>query len=342
MPPRQRNTDDQWMPPRVYRGRSAYEWKPAGGGTVRLCGLDASKAAVWTAYERVVAETRTRFDFNKLADMYFASADFSRRKPNTKDDYRRSAKLLLATFGTVPPNTIRPEDVRRYMDLRGTVSMVRANRERSMLSTIMAWGYERGLVKANPCTGVKTFAESSRERYVTDAEYAAVLAIAPPMVQAAMEIAYRCAARQQDVLDRQRQHLQEDGLYIRQGKTGKQQIKAWTVELRAAIDLAAAQPSRLGTMWIIHNRAGQRYTRSGFNSIWGRLVKKALAQGLIGESFTFHDLKAKGVSDFEGDKQKFSGHKTRAQMEDYNRKPELVQSIGTVKKLRKKLGFVPK
>lgn len=26
--------EDSWMPPRVYRGRSAFEFKPKGGGTI--------------------------------------------------------------------------------------------------------------------------------------------------------------------------------------------------------------------------------------------------------------------------------------------------------------------
>ena len=38
------------------------------------------------------------------------------------------------------------------------------------------------------------------------------------------------------------------------------------------------------------------------------------------ESFTFHDLKAKGVSDFEGDKKKASGHKSEAMVRIYDRK----------------------
>ena len=276
MPPKPRAGEDQWMPPRVYRGRSAYEWKPKGGGTVRLCVLTATKAEVWAAYEKAFAETNVRFDLSKLAAMYFSSADFTRLKPNTRTDYELCYVLIKQTFGAVSPNAIKPEHVRRYMDLRGQSSTTRANRERSLLSTIMSWGYERGLVKINPCAGVKTFREVARKRYVTDAEYAAVLSIAPPMIRAAMEIAYRCAARQQDVLDRQRQHLYDEGLYIKQGKTGKQQVKAWTVELRAAIDLALAQPARLGTMWIIRNRDGQRYTRGGFNSIFRRVVQKAI------------------------------------------------------------------
>tara|TARA_B100000745_G_scaffold292648_1_gene233739 strand:- start:1091 stop:1372 length:282 start_codon:yes stop_codon:yes gene_type:complete len=48
--------------------------------------------------------------------------------------------------------------------------------------------------------------------------------------------------------------------------------------------------------------------------------------------FTFHDIKAKSISDYEGDKQRFSGHKTRAQMESYNRKGDVVPSLGAEKK----------
>ena len=43
--------------------------------------------------------------------------------------------------------------------------------------------------------------------------------------------------------------------------------------------------------------------------------------------WTFHDLKAKGISDFEGDKQALSGHKSRLQMERYNRTPDRVEVI---------------
>lgn len=41
---------------------------------------------------------------------------------------------------------------------------------------------------------------------------------------------------------------------------------------------------------------------------------------------TFHDLKAKGISDYEGtakDKQKYSGHKTESQVLVYDRKVKM-------------------
>ncbi|STG08904.1 site-specific recombinase, phage integrase family [Escherichia coli] len=46
--------------------------------------------------------------------------------------------------------------------------------------------------------------------------------------------------------------------------------------------------------------------------------------------FTFHDLKAKGISDYEGssrDKQLFSGHKTEGQVLIYDRKVKVSPTL---------------
>ena len=49
--------------------------------------------------------------------------------------------------------------------------------------------------------------------------------------------------------------------------------------------------------------------------------------------FTFHDIKAKGISDYEqGDKQLFSGHKTRKAMEVYNRRIQEVAALDPKKR----------
>ncbi len=49
-------------------------------------------------------------------------------------------------------------------------------------------------------------------------------------------------------------------------------------------------------------------------------MAKAMEKGLK-ERFTFHDLKAKGVTDFDGNKQEAAGHKSAQTAEVYNRKP---------------------
>ncbi|MGK4483626.1 MULTISPECIES: integrase [Citrobacter freundii complex] len=47
--------------------------------------------------------------------------------------------------------------------------------------------------------------------------------------------------------------------------------------------------------------------------------------------FTFHDLKAKGISDLEGtlsEKQEISGHKNSSQTARYNRRISVVPVVG--------------
>lgn len=52
------------------------------------------------------------------------------------------------------------------LDKRGAKSVTHANREKSFMSRLFRWAYERGMVKLNPCKGVKQFKEVARERYI--------------------------------------------------------------------------------------------------------------------------------------------------------------------------------
>ena len=55
-------------------------------------------------------------------------------------------------------------------------------------------------------------------------------------------------------------------------------------------------------------------------------MAEAIAQGV--PHFTFHDIKSKGISETEGDKQRASGHKTAAMMAVYDRKLAEVKPAG--------------
>lgn len=80
------------------------------------------------------------------------------------------------------------------------------------------------------------------------------------------------------------------------------------------------------------NRGGQRYTRNGFNSRWQAARDQAIASfPELSFDFTFHDLKAKGISDLEGslsEKQAISGHKSIGQTARYDRKTKIVPVVG--------------
>ncbi|EJK7089529.1 tyrosine-type recombinase/integrase [Escherichia coli] len=335
---KRKNPADNWMPPRVYQGKAAYEFRNKDNKAIRLCALDAPRSAVWLAYEKAVGDEKERNTFQALAEQFMTSPDFMDLAVETRKDYTKYSGKVLPVFGKIDPDKIKPEHIRRYMDQRGLSSRTQANREKSFMSRVFRWGYERGYVQRNPCQGVKQFKETARERYITDEEYQAVYEVSPDVVRVAMEIAYLCVARQSDVLSLQKDQLFDSGIYIRQGKTGVKQIKAWAPRLQKAIALARSLPLKPGisSLFVIHQTTGGKYTRDGFNSRW-RDVKAAAQEKYphLQIDFTFHDLKAKGISDLEGsleEKQAISGHKNPRQTAAYDRKVKVVPVVGGQRK----------
>ncbi|PHM33288.1 tyrosine-type recombinase/integrase [Xenorhabdus innexi] len=332
------NPADNWMPPRVRRGRSAYEFQTPDCRTIRLCDFSATQTEVWIAYEKMLAEEKNEETLAALVKAFFRSPDFTDLSPQTQSDYLKNSKKLLPVFGKMHPNNVKPEHVRKYMDKRGMKSKTQANREKNFLSRVYGWGYERGLVERNPCKGVRQFKEKARDRYITDEEYNALYSISPPVVQVAMELAYLCCARQSDILALTYAQINDTGIFIKQSKTSVSQIKAWTERLHNAIELSKTLPIDKGmsSIYVLHQRNGTRYARDGFNSRW-RKAREQAAQNFpeLDFHFTFHDLKAKGVSDLEGplaEKQQISGHKNITQTARYDRKVNVVPVVGGQKK----------
>lgn len=331
---RPRKPENAWMPPHVELRDGWYRWKKRGEGAKNLCRADAARSEVWRAYEQHVQDI-TCVTVGKVIDLYCESVQYRKLKPSTQLDYFHYAKKVREVFGQMDVDTVQSAHVQLFMDARGDKHPTAANHEKSFLSIVYNWGKARGFIKAeNPCLPVKNIKVKPGGRVVEEWEYWAFYDFVPNPVKAAMEIAYLCAARRQDVLALTRREIKDDGLLIVQQKTGKAQIKLWTDRLKAAVDLGLQTKTggKRTSMHIIRNRSGQGYTVSGFTATWKKLQQKALDDGIIKQKFRFHDLKITSVSDYEGDKQQFSGHKTRSMMERYNRRPDKVTPIATTRK----------
>lgn len=262
--------------------------------------MDSPVSLVWAAYEAAVKDIEEQVNLAALIANYFASADYAKLGIETRKDYVKYSKKLIPVFGKMLPDSVKPQHVRQ-------AAPVQANREKAFLSRVYSWAYERGKVAGNPCKGVRQFKEEERERYITDEEYNSLYSVAPAV---------------------------EQGIFIRQGKTAAKQIKAWSERLERAIGLAKSLPLKSGvsSVYVIHQQSGSRYTRDGFNSRWQLAREEAQKKfpHLLFD-FTFHDLKAKGVSDLEGslqEKQQISGHKTITQTARYDRKTKIVPVVG--------------
>lgn len=328
-----KNQADDWMPPRVYRGRSAYELKTRQGKTIRLCDLTCTNSQVWAEYERFIADHILALTFADLAGEYLNSMAFNDLATDTQKKYRAWMARIIRVFGDMQPDRILPQHIRKYMDKRGETARVQANREKALMSNVFKWGYERGKNQANPCAGVSNFSEQSRNRYITDEEYTAVYSEAPDVIRAAMEIAYLCMARKKDILNLRYTQLLETGIIIRQSKNSVAQIKAWTPRLRAAIALAESVPvTGIKPLYVIHKKSGNKYTENGLNYLWRRVKQRCEKRyPHLSFDFTFHDLKAKGISDLDGtlqEKQAIAGHKNIRSTAIYDRRIPIVPVVG--------------
>lgn len=325
------------MPPRVYRGKSAYEWHPREGGAVKLCSLEKSKAQVWSRYEEELARRSTDNTFNTLVKKYFASHKFEALAASTQKDYKKHSQKVLAVFGSTNPYKIERKHIVQYRALRGQQSVTQCNRELAFISLVFSWSMDNLLfdLPINPCKGVSKLKETPRNRYIADWEYDLLYQNSPnPVIRGIMEVSYLCGARQKDVLELTKDQLFDDGIYIRQGKTGKEQIKEWTPRLRKAIEDAMAYHNGKEVVtfskYVFNNSRGTKYTTGGFVSMWRTFIKRLREKTDHKLDFTFHDIKAKAISDFEGtqhDKQQFSGHKTQHQVNTYDRKPTKVPTL---------------
>ena len=244
----------------------------------------------------------------------------------TQRDYRSGLKLLRSVFGELQPGDLTAPQIYTYMDKRQ--SEVRANREKALLSTVYAYAIRWGLAERNPCRDVQSFTEQPRRRYVTDTEFWAIHDVAPPALQRAMQIALCTGLRLSDILALTTAHCTPDGLLVRPAKTskstGKTLIFQWTDDLRALCDYPSPPDSAVPVTPLIATKTGKPYTRSGFQTVWRRLMLKVFPKE--GDQFTFHDIRAKAGSD--SDDGKLLGHAdTRTLNRHYRRKPQAIKPL---------------
>ena len=344
-----KNKSDNKLPKYVVRGYKTFDYKPVlengKRGYIRLCPLDSPISVVWEEYEKLQEQATNTLGW--LLDEYQGSREFEYRGTERKSGRTIKDQLLQIKriktfkvkggriFGQIARNSITKGVIRAYLDKRlEQGAPVAGNREKALISKAWNWALERDKIfEPNPCMGVARNPEKPRDRYVTDQEYQIVYNLSltksdkstrppPSYVPICMELAYLCRMRISEVLAVTKTDIKELGLDTRRLKGSKDAVTEWTDRLRSAVDSALKLPG--ASVMLIHNKEGSAIKYSAFNSAWTRLMGRADEQGV--EPFTFHDLKAKGVSDFEGNKQKASGHKTSAMVARYDRKKLTVKA----------------
>ena len=232
----------------------------------------------------------------------------------TRRDNDKELANLLKVFAHMPIDAIAPMHVREYMDIRGKVAAVRANREKALLSHVFNKAREWGFTALqNPCQGVRGFKESGRSRYVTDAEFDQVKAQAHFTVADAMDLALLTGQRPADVLKLKRTDIRDGALCVTQNETGARLEIEIIGELAAVIARIIERPRQAISPHLIQDANGQRLT---YHALRSRFDK---ARSLAKVDFQFRDIRAKAATD-TGDlahSQKLLAHKNRDMTEHY-------------------------
>lgn len=252
----------------------------------------------------------------------------------TLDGYRRSAGNVCVVFGHVGLLDVTAADVYRYLTMKGNVQ---ANRDRALLSAAYSHARRIGAVPKGAEDPTKELEyrnpEKPRDRYVTDAELDAIIAVASPKLGCIARFIELTGMRQGDALTVRMADLDDDGFTYWNAKGKKAQGLVWSDELTAVVDDAKRLWRRFGREYLFEsNPKGKHakrgigpYTPSGLRALWRVARAKA---GL--PDVRLHDLRAKAGSDVEtqGDAQRLLGHADgKVTARHYRRKPERVKPV---------------
>jgi integrase len=221
--------------------------------------------------------------------------------PRTQRDYRRHLNHLRRRFGHLLANGLKPRDFGPFLTEIPSGKKGRVQRVRQLAVLSAAFTYAVSFsyqMELNPLRQVKRPKFKPRTRYVTDAEYDGVRAIAIPQIRLAMQLAYLTGQRQGDVIGLKWKDV-DDRIHFVQGKTGKKIGVKIGPKLEETLDECWKLPygGHEGGEYVVprSKRGGGRYTSEGFRAGWQRLIGKWVRMG--NARFNFHDLRSKTVSD---------------------------------------------
>lgn len=269
-----------------------------------------------------IAEIIDRYEANCLHEL----------APRTQRDYRRHLNHLRRRFGHLIANEARPKDFGPFLTEIPPGKKGRVQRVRQLAVLSAAFTYAVSFtyqMELNPLRQVKRPKFKPRTRYVTDAEYDAVRAIAPKRMRLAMELAYLTGQRQGDILGLKWADV-DDRVHFTQGKTGKKIGVRIGPKLEATLDECWQLPKGGcdGGEYVITRKIGGRYTSEGARALWQRTIGRYVRLG--GKRWNFHDLRSKCVSDSKSlqEASDRAGHIGQAMTKRvYDRKERQVDSL---------------
>ncbi|WP_348065408.1 tyrosine-type recombinase/integrase [Polaromonas sp.] len=292
-----------------------YYYFDAGGTPRREIPLGSDYIKAVREWSRLIEQPDVDLPVMTFIDLigkYEAAEDgLLAKAASTQATYRSDLVHLRDFFSDPEPaplDEIKPHHIKALLKWKAKQPTT-ANRLKRLFSTIFNWGRGEGFTtQQNPCIGVRGFTLDGREVDINETVYRAVWEEAGEPVRDAMDLAEAVGQRPGDLLKFTEQHIKDELLGVKQGKTKAKLRVRIEGRLEAVLDRIKARKKgyKVWSSYLLVNTRGLPLTkqmlRLGFNTARKAAAAKADAdknKALAAEirAFWFYDLRAKAADD---------------------------------------------
>lgn len=228
--------------------------------------------------------------FGLLVTKYRTSPAFLDLAPRTKADYQRILDYL-SPFSEVSLTDFDRPLVVKIRDKAQSKGRRFANYTRSFLSTLFAWGAERGHLKDNPAEKIKGIRRPrgmpDANRPWSDSEREAVLATVPAHLKPAIALMMFTGLGPKDALILPRSFYRNGEIATNRSKTGEPVFWPAPTPL---VEILNKAPSH-SAITLCANSAGVPWTVSGFRASWRKVKLQLEKDGEVGSGLTLYGLR---------------------------------------------------
>ena len=278
------------LPKYVYaKGRKGYLYFMRGKMLVRMPDDPTSPEFAMRYAQllnnRIVAPAKK--NMKGLIAKYMQSPRWEKLKPNTKKSYRRSFKYLEEKIGQFDPSTIKRKHVIEMRDALADKPTT-ANRRVGALSVLMEHAIDLDWIQHNPAKGVSNLEGKRTARQPWPQNMIeAFRSTADPETLLLFEMLLGTGQRIGDVLSMQWGHIEDNGITVKQGKTGARLYIPFTDRLS---DILANQPRR--SLHIVSQANGKP---PSYNLAWRWIMD--VRREIGAEAWDIHSLRHTAASE---------------------------------------------
>lgn len=224
-----------------------------------------------------------------MIQSYKVSPEYSNLAASTRRDYQRLLDRVNTEFGNAPIEAF--EDRRMRSEImawrdKWAEKPCTADKHMVMISTLLEWGMQRGMLSLNVAAGIPNLHSADRSEIIwTDAEWTAITPHASAQLLTALRLCSLTGLRRGDLVGLVWENIKPSVIDVMTDKRKRRAVIPIFNELR---DLLATLGEREGS--VLKNSRGQQWTASGLGGVYQK------AKNAAGIDVHIHDLRGTYVT----------------------------------------------